>query len=69
MLDPFMGSGSTGVAAVREGFGFVGIEQSPEYYDIACRRIAAAERLLQAEPDLVTGLTAALAKPKQEDLF
>lgn len=42
VLDPFMGSGSTGVAAMLEGFRFVGIEQSPEYFDIACRRIEAA---------------------------
>lgn len=39
VLDPFMGSGSTGKAAVREGFGFVGIERDPAYWDIARRRI------------------------------
>jgi DNA modification methylase len=39
ILDPFMGSGSTGVAAKRLGFGFVGIEQDREYFDIALRRI------------------------------
>ena len=43
VLDPFMGSGSTGRAAVLEGFNFVGIEMTPEYYDIADRRIAEAE--------------------------
>jgi len=42
ILDPFMGSGSTGIAAVRNGFHFIGIEQSEEYFDIACRRIEAA---------------------------
>lgn len=42
VLDPFMGSGSTGKAAILEGFGFVGIERDPEYFEIACRRIAAA---------------------------
>lgn len=42
VLDPFMGSGSTGVAAVKEGFKFVGIEQSSEYLEIAKRRIEAA---------------------------
>ena len=41
VVDPFMGSGSTGKAAVAEGFGFVGIEMSQEYFDIACARIEA----------------------------
>ena len=39
ILDPFCGSGSTGVAAVREGFNFIGIELNPEYAEIATRRI------------------------------
>jgi DNA modification methylase len=39
VLDPFMGSGSTGKAAVREGMDFVGIEREKEYYDIAEARI------------------------------
>lgn len=39
VLDPFMGSGTTGVAARNLGFGFVGIEQSKEYFEIANRRI------------------------------
>jgi site-specific DNA-methyltransferase (adenine-specific) len=43
VLDPFMGSGSTGVACAREGFGFIGIEQSPDYYAIAEARIMLAE--------------------------
>ena len=38
-LDPFMGSGSTGKASVRGGFGFIGIEQEEEYYEIAEARI------------------------------
>ena len=42
VLDPFMGSGSTGKAAVREGFSFIGCELSSEYIDIAKARIAAA---------------------------
>ena len=42
VLDPFMGSGSTGKAAVREGFGFIGCEMSPEYMAIARARIEAA---------------------------
>lgn len=39
VLDPFMGSGSTGVAAKRLGFKFIGIEQEKEYFDIAKKRI------------------------------
>lgn len=39
VLDPFMGSGSTGVAAKREGFDFIGIEREPEYLSIAEARI------------------------------
>lgn len=38
VLDPFMGSGSTGIAAWQEGFGFVGIEAEQTYYDTAFRR-------------------------------
>ena len=47
ILDPFMGSGTTGVAAVRAGKRFVGIERDPVYFDFAFKRIAAAYR--QAE--------------------
>lgn len=43
VLDPFMGSGSTGKAAVLEGFSFIGIEREAEYVEIAKARIAAAE--------------------------
>ena len=43
VLDPFMGSGSTGKAAALEGFGFIGIDTNPEYVEIARRRIAAVE--------------------------
>ena len=37
--DPFMGSGSTGKAAIREGFGFIGIDLDPAYVEIAKGRI------------------------------
>lgn len=43
VLDPFMGSGSTGRGAVLEGFNFIGIEMMPEYFEIADARIAAVE--------------------------
>lgn len=39
VLDPFMGSGSTGVAAIKEGFDFIGIERETEYVEIAKKRI------------------------------
>ena len=42
VLDPFMGSGSTGIAAVRSGHNFIGIEQNAAYYDIARARISHA---------------------------
>lgn len=42
ILDPFMGSGTTGVAAVLAGRGFYGIEREQKYFDYACKRIEAA---------------------------
>lgn len=39
ILDPFMGSGTTGVAAIQLGRKFIGIEREPKYFDIACARI------------------------------
>lgn len=47
VCDPYMGSRSTGVAAMRRGLRFIGIESVPAYFDIACRRL----RDLQAELD------------------
>ncbi len=44
VLDPCMGSGSTGIACANLGRGFIGIEKSAQYFDIACRRIDAAQR-------------------------
>jgi DNA modification methylase len=48
VLDPFMGSGTTGVAAVKLGRKFIGIEIEPKYFDIACKRIADALK----QPDM-----------------
>jgi hypothetical protein len=48
ILDPYLGSGTTGVAAVKLGRKFTGIEIDPGYFDIACRRIETALR----EPDM-----------------
>lgn len=42
ILDPFMGSGTTGVAAIKLGRKFIGIEIEPKYFDIACKRIEEA---------------------------
>ncbi|MGG1641854.1 DNA methyltransferase [Paenibacillus sp. NRS-1782] len=43
VMDPFAGSGSTLVAAKREGFGFIGIEREPEYVEIIRSRVETAE--------------------------
>lgn len=42
VLDPFMGSGTTGVACANLGRQFIGIEIEPKYFDVACRRIEEA---------------------------
>ena len=46
VLDPFMGSGSTGKAAMQEGFNFVGIEREQNYFDIAEKRLACSQMSL-----------------------
>ena len=52
VLDPFMGSGSTGKAAMREGFRFIGIDMTPEYVEIAKARIQhEADRIEQERVD------------------
>jgi len=48
IIDPFMGSGTTGVACVKMGRKFIGIERELEYFDIACKRIREAYN----QPDL-----------------
>ena len=47
VLDPFMGSGSTGMAAKDEGFEFIGIEREKEYFEVAEKRIKAASPLME----------------------
>jgi site-specific DNA-methyltransferase (adenine-specific) len=44
VLDPYMGSGTTGVAAVQMGRDFIGCEIEPDFFDIACKRIEDAQR-------------------------
>jgi DNA modification methylase len=48
VLDPYMGSGTTGVAAIKLGRPFIGIEKVSKYFDIACRRLDEANR----QPDM-----------------
>lgn len=53
ILDPFMGSGTTGVAAIQMGRKFIGIERESKYFDIACQRIeqaVAQGQLFEPEP-------------------
>jgi len=53
VMDPYLGSGSCGVASVLSGRKFIGIEREPKYFDIACRRIEQAQAqgtLLPPEP-------------------
>lgn len=60
VLDPFTGSGSTGVAAVREGFNFLGIEECADYLVIAEARIFHARAMVDAsqpQPQLFDALT------------
>lgn len=62
ILDPFMGSGTTGVACVKEGRRFIGIEIDEGYFEIACKRIRDA----YAQPDM---FVAPPPKPTQETLL
>ena len=64
VCDPFMGSGTTGVACARQGKHFVGIEREPKYFDIACKRI---ERAYQTRPRLFDAVKENV--PNQESLF
>lgn len=47
IIDPFMGSGTTGVATLEAGRKFIGIERESKYFDIACQRIEAAQQQLK----------------------
>lgn len=62
IVDPFMGSGTTGVACVKLGRKFIGIELGEKYFDIACKRIEEAYR----QPDMFIEPP---PKPKQEVLI
>jgi site-specific DNA-methyltransferase (adenine-specific)/modification methylase len=58
IFDPYMGSGTTGVAAIQMGRKFIGIEREPKYFDIACKRIEQASK----QVDMF------IEKPKQEQV-
>lgn len=62
VLDPFAGSGTTGVACLQMGRRFIGCEALPQHFDVACRRLEAANKQprLFAEPE---------AKAVQSSLF
>lgn len=62
VLDPFMGSGTTGVACAKLGRKFIGIERERKYFDIACRRIEEAYK----QPDFF--VAAPEKKPEQMSL-
>lgn len=64
ILDPFMGSGTTGVACVKAGRSFIGIERDPTYFDIARRRIEVA---YQQGDMLLDRPVAAQAQPAAND--
>jgi len=59
VLDPFMGSGTTGIAAVLEGRDFIGIELNAEYLEIAERRIAHAQGSIPVELPLFAEVVSA----------
>jgi site-specific DNA-methyltransferase (adenine-specific) len=56
VLDPFMGSGSTGRGAVLEGFNFIGCEMEAEYIDIARARIAAVQQVAPFRQEVAEGV-------------
>jgi DNA modification methylase len=49
VIDPFLGSGTTGLACLAEGLDFLGIESDPEWFAVAERRFAVAERRIAAD--------------------
>jgi site-specific DNA-methyltransferase (adenine-specific)/modification methylase len=63
ILDPYMGSGTTGVACAKLGRKFIGIEIEPKYFDIACKRIEEA----YAQPDMFVAEPE--PQPKQTDML
>ena len=62
ICDPYMGSGTTGAAAVGRDKRFLGIEREPSYFDIACRRIEQAYK----QPRLFAD---EIVKPSKQETF
>ncbi len=71
ILDPFMGSGTTGIACVAEGADFIGIEREPEYFEIARRRIAHFDPTFyfEKEPEIEQEQEPEIDLPRQMNLF
>ena len=63
ILDPFMGSGTTGVACVNQGRGFIGVELDSAYFDISVKRISDAIIERQGGPMF------AIHQPAQAEMF
>ena len=65
IIDPFMGSGTTGVACVKLGRKFTGIELDPDYFEIACERI----RKAYEQPDFFVEAPSKPIEPEQQDML
>ena len=65
ILDPFMGSGTTGVACAKMGRSFIGIELDPDYFDISCKRIEEAYR----QPDMFVQINNDKPNSQQIDML
>jgi len=65
VLDPFMGSGTTGAAALRSGRGFVGVEKSAEFFEIACARLR--ETLTDMDSERAVAVADARARRHDRD--
>ena len=65
IIDPYMGSGTTGVACVKLGRKFTGIELDPDYFEIACERI----RKAYEQPDFFVEQPSKPIEPEQQDML
>ncbi len=65
VLDPFMGSGATGIACIKTGRRFIGIEKDPKYFQMAVERMTAVHEAAQRQPDMFTPKV----KERQTSLF
>jgi DNA modification methylase len=65
IFDPFMGSGTTGVAAMQLGRKFIGVEIEPKYFDIACRRVAEALK----QPDMFVKREPETPRPSFDEIW